>query len=99
MFEASRDSHGHLWDLPCVIGRGSSWALMWLGQMWVNFERTRNDLCLTAKTYSMGRSYFGVVRPGEANNYCNCGLGLRAQLCNHEFGECISGSTRHDDVQ
>lgn len=85
-FVASRHARGALGDLPFAIGKGVIWSLQWLGHMWVLFERTRHDLCLTGKIYALPRSYYGVVSPGDPSGYCRCGSTEREEACNHEFG-------------
>jgi hypothetical protein len=47
------------------FGMTTLWALTWLGWMWNLFDRTRKDLCLTAKIYVLPAPYYGIVRPGE----------------------------------
>lgn len=85
-FTASRHSPGLLGDLPFTIGMGALWAAQWLGLMWCLDERTRNDLCLTAKIYALPEGYYGVVRPGDPSGYCRCGSAEPEETCNHEFG-------------
>ena len=85
-FVMSRHASGILGDLPFAIAKGTIWSLQWLGHMWVLFERTRNDLCLTGKIYALPRHYYGVVSPGDPSGYCRCGSTQREEVCNHEFG-------------
>ena len=85
-FSASRDSPGLLGDLPFAIGLGKLWSTQWLGWMWGLFERTRNDICLTAKVYALPKAYWGVVRPSDPSGYCPCGSTLMEEDCRHEFG-------------
>jgi hypothetical protein len=84
-FVASRHAPGTLGDLPFAIGKGTIWSLQWLGHMWVLFERTRNDLCLTANIHALPRSYYGIVSPGDPSGYCKCGSGQPEEMCNHKF--------------
>jgi hypothetical protein len=85
IFTASRNSRGILGDLPFVIGKGALWATQWLGWMWCLDELVRNDLCLTAKIYSLPKAYYGVIRPEDPSGYCRCGSTQRQELCSHEF--------------
>ena len=85
-FVASRRARGTLGDLPFTIGMSTIWALQWLGLMWVLFERTRNDMCLTARIYALPHQYYGIVFPGDPSGYCSCGRGEREEACKHEFG-------------
>ena len=81
-----RNARGILANLPYSAAKGALWALDWLGKMWVNLERTRNDLCLTAKLYALPNPYYGLVRPGKPDDYCRCGSQKLLRDCNHEFG-------------
>jgi hypothetical protein len=72
-FVTERSAKGELSDLPFTIGLSALWALTWLGWMWNLFDRTRKDLCLTAKIYGLPVSYYGIVRPGAPGEYCPCG--------------------------
>jgi hypothetical protein len=85
-FVASREAKGILGDLPFAIGKGTIWSLQWLAQMWVLFELTRNDLCLTANINHLGHSYYGTVSPGDPSGYCKCGSGHLEETCIHKFG-------------
>lgn len=85
-FVASRRARGTLGDLPFAIGMSTIWALQWLALMWVLFERTRNDLCLTGRIHALPRQYYGMVSPGDPSGYCSCGIGEREEACKHEFG-------------
>jgi hypothetical protein len=88
--ELDRRALGIPSNIPFSVGKGALWALLWLGQMWVHFERTRNDLCLTAKLYALPNSYYGLIRPGRPENYCLCGSQQLLRDCNHEFGGHIA---------
>lgn len=85
-FVASRNAPGILGDLPFAIAKGTLWSLQWLGLLWVLFERTRNDLCLTANINALTPHYYGIVSPGDPSGYCSCGSGERAEACDHKFG-------------
>jgi len=85
-FVTERTARGELSDLPFTIGMTALWALTWLGWMWGLFERTRGDLCLTAKIYALPFSYYGIVHPGVAGEYCPCGSTALAGVCPHYFG-------------
>jgi hypothetical protein len=85
-FSAKRTAKGELSDLPATIGLSALWALQWLGWMWNIFDRTRKDLCLTAKIYALPVSYYGVLRPGSAGEYCPCGSTSLSDVCPHHFG-------------
>lgn len=85
-FIASRHARGILGDLPFAIGKGTIWSLQWIGLMWVLFERTRNDLCLTANIHQLGRSYYGIISPGDPSGYCKCSSGQLEGTCIHKFG-------------
>lgn len=82
----NRKARGVLANIPFSAGQGALWALQWLGQMWVNLERTRNDLCLTANVYALPNSYYGLVRPGAPDDHCLCGSQQLRRDCNHDFG-------------
>jgi hypothetical protein len=82
----SRDSLHASGILLHTIGRTSIWALRWLGLMWCFFERTRNDICMTARIYALPQRYYGVITPGDPSGYCKCGSALSDKECNHEFG-------------
>ncbi len=85
-FVAGRNSRNTVGDLPFAIGQGALWSLQWLGHMWVLFERTRNDLCLTAHVYALSNTYYGVIAPGDPSGYCKRGSGEREDSCSHNFG-------------
>jgi len=86
-FVAERAARGELSELPFTIGFTALWALTWLGWMWNLFDRTRKDLCLTAKVYALpGAEYYGVVHPGKPEDYCPCGSTNRGRECPHYFG-------------
>jgi hypothetical protein len=89
-FVASRNARGTLGDLPFAIGMSTIWALQWLGLMWVLFERTRNDICLTGCIHALPGEYYGIVSPGDPSGYCSCGIGEREEACNHEFGAIVA---------
>lgn len=85
-FVTRRTSRGDLSELPFTIGSTALWALTWLGWMWNLFDRSRKDLCLTAKIYALPADYYGIVRPGKPEDYCPCGSTKRGQVCAHYFG-------------
>ncbi|MGH9436320.1 MAG: hypothetical protein ACRD22_00135 [Terriglobia bacterium] len=85
-FTGNRLARGLLGNLPYAIGKGAIWSLQWLGHMWVLFERTRNDLCLTGNIYALHRPYYGVITPGDPSGFCPCGSGVGESSCNHQFG-------------
>jgi len=85
-FVTQRAAFGELSDLPFTIGMTTLWALTWRGWMWNLFDRTRKDLCLTAKIYALPAAYYSIVRPGKPEDYCPCGSTTRSQLCAHYFG-------------
>jgi hypothetical protein len=85
-FVTQRTSRGELSELPFTIGFTALWALTWLGWMWNLFDRTRKDLCLTAKIYALPAVYYGIIRPGKPEDYCPCGSTKRSQVCAHYFG-------------
>jgi hypothetical protein len=86
-FVTARKATGVLSDLPVVTARGALWSLVWLDWRWNLFDRTRRDMCLTARIYALPASYYGIVRPGDPSGYCSCGSGQREEGCHHEFGE------------
>lgn len=83
--QASRYSKGLLGDLPFAVAEGALWAMKWLTQMWILFERTRNDLCLTANTFALGDDYYGNLRAPERGQPCQCKC---PPPCRHAFGAC-----------
>lgn len=85
-FVTDRSARGELSDLPFTIGMSSLWALTWLGRTWNLFDRTRKDLCLTAKIYALPVSDYGIVRPGTSDEYCPCGSTTATEDCPHYFG-------------
>ena len=85
-FVTDRRARGEQSDLPFAIGSSSLWALTWLGSMWNMFDRTRKDLCLTAKIYALPEMYYGIVRPGKPTDYCPCGSTQLGAACPHHFG-------------
>jgi hypothetical protein len=85
-FTGNRRAPGILGNLPFAIGKGAIWSLQWLGHMWVLFERTRNDLCLTGNIYALPRQYYGVVAPGDPSGFFSCGSGVTKDKCFHQFG-------------
>jgi hypothetical protein len=86
-FVTARKATGVLSDLPVTTARGALWSLVWLGWMWNLFDRTRRDICLTARIYALPASYYGIVRPGDPSGYCSCGSDQREEFCRHEFGD------------
>jgi hypothetical protein len=84
--EMNRDSLHAFGDLLHTIGRTAIWSLQWLGLMWCFFERTRNDICLTARVYALPQRYYGVITPGDPSGYCKCGSARPERECIHEFG-------------
>ena len=85
-FTMSQRSNGLLGNLPFAVGLAALWSLQWLGHMWVLFELTRNDICLTAKIFSLPRTYYGVISPEDPSGYCRCGSGKMQKACSHVFG-------------
>jgi hypothetical protein len=85
-FVTQRAAQGGLSELPFIIGKATLWALTWLGWMWNLLDRTRNDLCLTAKIHVLPSNHFAIVFPGKPDEYCPCGSTRKSQQCAHYFG-------------
>ena len=85
-FVTQRTGSGALSELPFTIGMTTLWALTWLGWMWNHFDRTRRDICLTAKIYILPIVGYGIVHPIKPEDYCPCGSTKPSQLCAHYFG-------------
>lgn len=100
-FVTRRVARGELSDLPFTVGMTTLWALTWFGWMWNLFDRTRKDLCLTARIYALPAVYYGIIRPGEPEDYCLCGSTKRSQMCAHYFGraEDIGGASAPQSVE